>query len=257
MTLLFRLLTALAILLAPVISQAAPREEMTIAAAADLHHAMDDIVAGYRRDHPAASISVVYGSSGVLLTQIEQGAPFDLFFSADSDYPRQLVAHGQAGGQITPYALGHLVLWSASLDMHGVRLADLAQPRFGRIAIANPEHAPYGKRAEQALRGAGVWSAVEPRLVYGENIAQAAQFARSGAAQVGVIALSLALETEFKGSYVPVPDTAFQPLLQSFVLTKHGADSDTAKDFVRYVQTPPVRAILAHYGFSPPSAGEP
>jgi molybdate transport system substrate-binding protein len=249
---LFRLLTVLSISLAPAIGHAASSAQMTIAAAADLHEAMDQVVAAYRRDHPAASINVVYGSSGVLLTQIEQGAPFDLFFSADSDYPRQLVAFGQAGGAVKPYAVGHLVLWSASLDMRGVRVADLVQPRFGRIAIANPEHAPYGKRAEQALRGAGVWEAVQPRLVYGENIAQAAQFARTGNALVGVIALSLALEPDSKGSYAMVPDAAFQPLLQSFVLTKKGADNELAKDFERYVQSPPARAILARSGFSQP-----
>ena len=257
MKLLLPLLSLLATLLGPALSHADPGPQMTIAAAADLHHAMDDVVAAYRGAHPAASINVVYGASGVLLTQIEQGAPFDLFFSADSDYPHKLIADGQAGGQATAYAVGHLVLWSASLDMHGVRIADLAQPRFGRIAIANPEHAPYGKRAEQALRGAGVWDAVAPRLVYGENIAQTAEFARSGAAQVGIIALSLALEPAAKGSYVRVPDSAFQPLLQSFVLTKRGGDNALAQDFERYVQSPPARAVLAHYGFSPPAAGQP
>jgi molybdate transport system substrate-binding protein len=253
--LLFRILTLLALSLAPVASQAAPSQQMTIAAAADLHQAMDDLVTAYRRDHPAASIKVVYGASGVLLTQIEQGAPFDLFFSADSDYPQKLITEGQAGGAAVPYAVGHLVLWSASLDMHGVRVADLAQPRFGRIAIANPEHAPYGKRAQQALRAAGVWDALQPRLVYGENIAQTAEFARSGAAQVGIIALSLALDPGAKGSYAAVPDSAFQPLVQSFVLTKQGAGNDLAQDFERYVQRAPARAILTRYGFSRPAAG--
>jgi molybdate transport system substrate-binding protein len=252
MKLLFRLLTVLSISVAPAIGHAAPAAQMTIAAAADLHEAMDQVVAAYRRDHPATTINVVYGASGTLTTQIEQGAPFDLFFSADSDYPRQLIAHGDAGGQATPYAVGHLALWSASLDMHGVKLTDLAAPRFGRIAIANPEHAPYGKRAEQALRHAGVWDAVQPRLVYGENIAQAAQFASSGNAQVGIIALSLALRPEMNGSFAPVPDSAFDPLVQSFVLTRRGGDNDLARDFARYVQTPPARAILAHFGFTPP-----
>jgi molybdate transport system substrate-binding protein len=253
---LLPLLLVLATAFAPALAQAAPGAQMTIAAAADLHEAMDQVVVAYRRDHPAATINVTYGSSGTLTTQIEQGAPFDLFFSADSDYPRQLIAHGDAGGLATPYAVGHLVLWSASLDMHGVKLADLAQPRFGRIAIANPEHAPYGKRAVQALRGAGVWDAIQPRIVYGENIAQAAQFASSGNVQVGVIALSLALRPEMKGSYALVPDSAFDPLVQSFVLTKGGAGNDLAQDFARYAQSPAARAILGHFGFNPPG-GEP
>ena len=250
---LFQLLLVVASFALPGLARAAPSAQMTIAAAADLHEAMDQVVAAFRRDHPATTINVVYGSSGTLTTQIEQGAPFDLFFSADSDYPRQLIAHGDAGGPASPYAVGHLVLWSAGLDMHGVKLADLAQPRFGRIAIANPEHAPYGKRAEQALRRAGVWDAVQPRLVYGENIAQTAQFASSGNAQVGILALSLVLRPEMKGGYAAVPDSAFDPLLQSFVLTKRGGDNDLARDFAHYVQGSAARAILAHFGFTPPS----
>ena len=133
-----RLLAVLVLSLIPVMSHAAPGGRLTIAAASDLHRAMDEVVTAYRHDHPAVSINVIYGASGALLTQIEQGAPFDIFFSADSDYPRQLVAFGQSGGQITPYGVGHLVLWSASLDMRGVRVADLAQPRFGRRCLGWP-----------------------------------------------------------------------------------------------------------------------
>ena len=237
--------------------QAAGSRHITLAAAADLHYAMDHVIAAYRHDHPADSIDVVYGASGQLLTQIEQGAPFELFFSADSDYPKQLVAHGNAGGQPVPYAVGRIVLWSASIDMHGVQVADLAQPRFGRVAIANPQHAPYGKRAEQALRSAGVWDQLQSRLVYGENIAQTAQFAQSGNAQVGIIAQSLALDPAMaKGSYAPVPPTAYEPLQQSFVLTKRGADNALAQDFARYMQSAAARGILARYGFTLPGAAD-
>jgi molybdate transport system substrate-binding protein len=227
-------------------------DHITVAAAADLHHAMDKIVEAYQHDHPGQKIDVTYGSSGNLLTQIEQGAPFELFFSADSDYPQQLVAHGNAGGPPVPYADGHIVLWSASIDMTAVQVADLAQPRFGRIAIANPQHAPYGKRAEQALRAAGVWDALQSRLAFGDNIAQAAQFAQSGNAQVGIIAESLALDSPVKGTYVLVPPSLYQPLHQSFVLTKRGAGNALAKDFAQYVQGGQGRAILAQYGFKLP-----
>jgi molybdate transport system substrate-binding protein len=228
---------------------------ITLAVAADLHYAMDKVIAAYRHDHPADSVDVVYGSSGQLLAQIEQGAPFELFFSADSDYPKQLIAHGNAGGPAVPYAVGHIVLWSASIDMHHVQLADLKQPRFGRIAIANPQHAPYGKRAEQALRSAGIWDQLQPRLVYGENIAQTAQFAQSGNAQVGIIAQSLALDPAMaKGSYALVPSSTYELLQQSFVLTKRGAANPLAQDFARYMQSAPARAILARYGFTLPSA---
>ncbi|HET6552699.1 MAG TPA: molybdate ABC transporter substrate-binding protein [Dyella sp.] len=248
-------LLACAALLQPWSKASAEDQHITIAAAADLHDAMDKLIASYRRNHPGATLEVVYGASGMLLNQIEQGAPFELFFSADSSYPQQLVAHGKAGGTPVPYAMGHLVMWSASIDMSQVKVADLSQQRFGRIAIANPQHAPYGKRAEQALRAAGVWDAVQARLVYGENIAQTAQFAQSGNATVGLIAESLAKASPVKGSYALVPATMHEPLKQSFVLTQRGAGNALAKDFASYVQSPPARAILAGYGFSLPGAG--
>lgn len=230
---------------------------ITIAAAADLHEAMGKLVDAFQHDHPGSKVDVVFGSSGNLLTQIEQGAPFELFFSADSSYPQQLVAHGKAGGQPVPYAQGHLVLWSSSIDMSHVQVADLAQPRFGRIAIANPQHAPYGKRAEQALRAAGVWDAVQSRLVFGDNISQTAQFAQSGNAQVGIIAESLALGSSVKGSYVAVPPSMYEPLLQSFVLTQSGTGNTLAQDFAKFVQGPQARAIFKQYGFSLPAAAAP
>lgn len=225
---------------------------ITVAAAADLHQALDEVVVAYRHDHPDSRIEVVYGSSGNLLTQIEQGAPFELFFSADSNYPQQLVEHGKAGGTPVPYALGHLVMWSASIDMRGVQVADLAQPRFGRIAIANPQHAPYGKRAEQALRAAGVWDAVQSRLVFGDNIAQTAQFAQSGNAQVGLVAESLVIHSPVKGTSAPVPPSSYEPLRQSFVLTHRGAGSALAQDFAHYVQGAQAKAILSRFGFNLP-----
>jgi molybdate transport system substrate-binding protein len=235
------------------VATAAPAENhITVAAAADLHQALDDVIAAYRKDHPGSQIEVVYGASGNLLTQIEQGAPFDIFFSADSSYPQQLADHGKAGGTPVPYAYGHLVMWSASIDMKGVQVADLAQGRFGRIAIANPQHAPYGKRAEEALRAAGVWDKVQPRLVFGDNISQTAQFAQSGNAQVGLVAESLVVNSPVKGSYAPVPASLYEPLKQSFVVTQHGANNALALDFTRYVQSAPAKAILSHYAFNLP-----
>jgi len=249
-------LLLLGMALMPWTMASAADDHITIAAAADLHHAMDQVVEAYRRDHPGSRIDVVYGSSGNLLTQIEQGAPFELFFSADSDYPQQLVAHGKAVGLPVPYAQGHLVLWSATLDMRGVQVADLAQTRFGRIAIANPQHAPYGKRAEQALHNAGIWDKVQARLVYGDNIAQTAQFTQSGNAQVGLVAESLVLASPGKGSYALVPQTLYEPLRQSFVVTMRGASNPLAQDFARYVQDAPAKAILTRFGFSPPESME-
>lgn len=236
------------------VALAAPLDtHITVAAAADLHQAMDEVVAAYRHDYPDSRIDVTYGSSGNLLTQIEQGAPFEIFFSADSSYPQQLVEHGKASGTPVLYALGHLVMWSASIDMKGVQVADLAQAKFGRIAIANPQHAPYGKRAEQALRAAGIWDQVQSRLVFGDNIAQTAQFAQSGNAQVGLVAESLALGSSVKGSFVAVPPSLYEPLKQSFVITQRGAGNALAQDFARYVQSAPAKAILSRYGFELPA----
>ncbi|MEP6897301.1 MAG: molybdate ABC transporter substrate-binding protein, partial [Rhodanobacter sp.] len=175
---------------------------------------------------------------------------------ADSDYPQQLVAHGDAAGTPVPYAMGHIVLWSASVDARQLRVTDLTKPQFDRIAIANPQHAPYGKRAEQALRAAGVWEAVKPKLVYGDNIAQAAEFAASGNAKIGIIAQSLALDPQMakQGSYAVIPASLYQPLVQSFVVTRHGGASSLARDFAQYVQDPAARAALRRYGFDlPPS----
>ena len=246
--------TLLAGLLCPFFAIAAPTGRTLIAAAADLHHVMDRIVAVYRREHPGVRIDVVYGSSGILRTQVRQGAPFALFFSANSAYPEALARDGMTAGEPTVYALGRLVMWSARLDMHGVSVADLAQPRFGRIAIANPLHAPYGDRARQALRKAGVWASVKPRLVYGENIAQTAQLAVSGNARVGIVAASLVHAPAMrKGSAAPVPASLYAPLEQSFVITRRGAANPVAHDFARFVQSPRVRAIFARNGFGLPA----
>ncbi|MFZ1412987.1 MAG: molybdate ABC transporter substrate-binding protein, partial [Defluviicoccus sp.] len=168
-------------------SVSARAESITIAAAADLKFAMDDIVASFEAGHPADAVRVIYGSSGKFLTQIQQGAPYDLYFSADIAHPRRLADAGLAASDVIPYAFGRIVLWSVERDASAMTLASLADPKIARVAIANPKHAPYGKRAEEALRASGLWEAVEPKLVYGENIAQTAQFVQTGNAQVGII----------------------------------------------------------------------
>jgi len=249
-------LLGLALTLSMHTAQASQPRHMTIAAAADLRYALDAVIAAYHQAHPQDTIKVTYGSSGKLLAQIEQGAPFELFFSADSEYPKQLVAAGAASGDPVPYALGHIVIWSARVDASKLTVADLAKPSFGRIAIANPEHAPYGKRAEQALHAAGVWDAVKSRLVYGDNIAQTAQFIASGNAKVGIIAQSLAVDPQMakQGSYAVIPAALYQPLLQSFLVTRRGADNTLAHDFAHYVQGAEARDVLSRYGFGVPSA---
>lgn len=230
---------------------AAHAEKITIAAAADLKFAMDEIVTTFKMSNAADEVAVVYGSSGKFNTQVQQGAPFDLFFSADIAYPRELAKAGLAASEVKPYAVGRIVLWSATLDASKMTLASLADAKISRIAIANPKHAPYGKRAEEALRGAGVWDKVEPKLVYGENIAQTAQYVQTGNAQLGVLALSLALSTELasKGGYWLIPESLHSPLEQGFVVTKQASANALAKRFAEHMGSPAARAVMTKYGF--------
>ncbi|MDO8466441.1 MAG: molybdate ABC transporter substrate-binding protein [Gallionella sp.] len=226
-------------------------EKITIAAAADLKFALDEIVALFGKEHPADRVETIYGSSGKFQTQIRQGAPFDLYFSADIAYPRALKAEGFAASEVQPYAVGRIVLWSPSRDAGRMTLADLADSSIKKIAIANPKHAPYGKRAEEALKASGVWEKVEAKLVYGENVAQAAQFVQTGNAQAGIIALSLALSPELvkQGGYALIPDKLHQPLEQGFIITKRAAANPLAQAFARFMMEQEVRAVMARYGF--------
>ena len=229
-------------------------ERITVAAAADLKFALDEIVADFRSARPDDAVEVVYGSSGKFATQIRQGAPFDLYFSADIAYPRALEAEGLALGPTRPYAVGRIVLWSRTRDARALRLQDLADPALGRIAIANPRHAPYGKRAEEALRAAGVWDAVQPRLVQGENIAQTAQFVQTGNAAVGIIALSLALNPALagQGGYHLIDAVLHAPLEQGFILTRKAEGKALATAFADYIGSAAARAVLVRYGFELP-----
>ena len=193
-------------------------KEITVAVAADLKFAMDEIVVLYKTANPADAVKTVYGSSGKFHTQLQQGAPYDLFFSADIAFPQALEKADLASSRVYHYGTGRLVLWRNGRDTRSLQLADLADPAFYRIAIANPRHAPYGKRAEEALKAAGLWETVKARLIFGENVAQAAQFVQTGNAQVGLIALSLALSPGLsqQGSYTLIPDTLHPPLEQRF-----------------------------------------
>ncbi len=230
-------------------------EKIHIAAAADLKFAMQEIVRTFMAQNPGDKLEVIYGSSGKFNTQIQQGAPYDLYFSADIAFPLELAKAGFAASPVKPYGLGRLVLWSSALDASTMTLASLTDPKITRIAIANPKHAPYGKRAVEALQAAGLWEKIEPKLVYGENIAHAAQFAQSGNAQVGIVALALAISPELagKGGYWLVPDKLHKPLEQGFIVTKRAAGSALAKRFADYMDSQPARAVMVQYGFALPS----
>jgi molybdate transport system substrate-binding protein len=231
-------------------------ERITIAAAADPKFALDEIIVLFKSTHPAAQIETTYGSSGQFSTQIRQGAPYDLYFSADIGYPSALGSEGLAASEVQSYGVGRIVLWSQSRDAGKMTLADLTDPTIQKIAIANPQHAPYGQRAEEALKAAGVWEKMESKLVYGENIAQAAQYVQSGNAQVGIIALSLALGPELskQGSYALISDKLHRPLEQGFIITKRAVDNSLAHEFARYMAGKEARAIMTRYGFALPDA---
>lgn len=233
------------------LSLSAHAEKITVAAAADLKFAMDEIVITFKKANSGDEIDVIYGSSGKFHTQIQQGAPYDLYFSADISFPRELAKNGFSASEVKPYAFGRIVLWSASLDATKMTLSSLTDPKITRIAIANPKHAPYGKRTEEALRASNLWDQVEPKLVYGENISHTAQLVQTKNAQVGIIALALAINSELasKGGYWLIPDNMHEPLEQGFIITKEGANNALAKRFADYMGGKPARAVMTKYGF--------
>jgi molybdate transport system substrate-binding protein len=233
-------------------------ESVRIAAASDLKFAMDEIVFAFRDRHPEATVDVVYGSSGRFHAQIQAGAPYDLYFSADISYAESLQEAGFAASPVTTYAYGRIVLWSNVLDARSMTLESLADNTITRIAIANPRHAPYGARAEEAMRTAGVWELVERKLVYGENIAQTAQFVQSGNAQLGIIALALAMSPELarQGGYGLIPDTLHAPLQQGFIVTRRAQENALAAKFAEYMQRTDAREIMVRHGFVMPDEYE-
>lgn len=225
--------------------------ELQIAAAADLKFAMDEIVEAFRKVHPDDQIDVIYGSSGKFHAQIQQGAPFDLYFSADIAFPRELEQRGLSVGPTRSYAVGRIVLWSNVRDASRMTLADLADPTIRKIAIANPHHAPYGKRAKEALRAAGLWERLQEKLVLGENIAQTAQFVQTGNAEVGIIALSLALNPTLAtaGGYRLIDANLHEPLEQGFIIMKRAGNNPLASAFADFMSGRAARAIMIRYGF--------
>lgn len=241
-------------------SQTAAAEPPVIAGAADLQFALAEVAELFTKQ-TGQSVKLSFGSSGNFARQIRQGAPFELYFSADEDFVFDLARDGFTRDRGELYAIGRIVIivpHGSPLKPDGT-LADLraalADGRLTRFAIANPEHAPYGKRAEEALRRVGIWDAIKPRLVLGENVSQAAQFATSGSTQGGIIAYSLALAPKVSalGPFALVPEEWHQPLRQRMVLTKKAGP--VAAQFFDFAQSPPARAIFRKYGFVLP--GEP
>ncbi|MFP5390699.1 MAG: molybdate ABC transporter substrate-binding protein [Gammaproteobacteria bacterium] len=229
---------------------------LTLAAASDLTYTMDDLAAAFRVQEPGAEVKVILGASGSLSTQIRNGAPYDVFLSADTAYPARLAREGAADAstQIT-YAVGQAVVWSLDpkLDVkHGMNL--FKDARVARVAIANPEVAPYGRFARAALKHHGVWDAVAPKLVIGENIAQTAQFVQTGNAQVGIVSLATVVSPRMRGigAYFAIPADGLEPIEQGAIVTAHGKDNSLARRFMAFLRSPAARAILQRSGFRLP-----
>jgi molybdate transport system substrate-binding protein len=235
-------------------SSAASAQELAIAAASDLQAVFPAVVAQFEKSS-GHHVQVTYGSSGNFVAQIQNGAPFDLFFSADLEYAKRLESTGLAEpGSLYEYAVGKIVLWTrrdSGIDVtRGV--AVLRDDRVRKIAIANPQHAPYGRAAVAALKHEGVHDAIQSKIVLGENISQTAQFVQSGNADVGIIALSLALAPKAKemGTFAEIPVGSYPPIAQAAVIVNASKNKALARDFLAFMKRPETIALMQSFGFT-------
>jgi molybdate transport system substrate-binding protein len=229
--------------------------ELLIAAAADLNPALHEIARQFE-NKIGVRMKLSFGASGALTQQIQNGAPFDLFFSADMDYPKSLITDGQAdAASLYQYSLGKLVLWvsaTSPLDIEHLGMEALLDSSVKKIAIANPQHAPYGRAAVAALKHAGLYDRLADRFVMGENVSQAAQFAESGNAQAGFVALAHALSPTVKsiGKFWVVPADYYPPLEQGAVVLSGSQHKKEAAQFLKYLKTKDASDVLRKYGFT-------
>jgi molybdate transport system substrate-binding protein len=235
------------------VKESAPTR-LSIAAAADLKFALDDLIKEFEGKYPATKVNVTYGSSGNFFAQFQSGAPFDLFFSADIAYPRKLAEVGLGADDVFLYAIGRIVVWvpkDSPVDVEKLGIKALLDPSVRKIAVANPEHAPYGRAAVAAMKALNVYDTVASRLVYGENIAQTAQFVQSGAADVGILALSLAVAPQMRnaGRFWQVPLDAYPQMEQGGIILKSSRNLEAARAFREFVLGGHGREVLERYGF--------
>lgn len=238
-------------------AQGQQRAMVSVAAASDLVFCLEELNAQFQKAHSNITINVTSGSSGNFFAQIRRDAPFDVFLSADRRYPEELVRAGKAdGGTLYLYAVGRIVLWTTRTNLAVTNgLSILTNPSVRKIAIANPEHAPYGQAAKAALERAGVWAGVQHKLVIGENIAQTAQFVQTGNVDAGIVALSLVSAPRLKntGSWWLIPEDAHPRLEQAAVRTRHGTGNAAAGVYLDFLRSEAGRAILHRFGFGLPA----
>lgn len=225
---------------------------VNVAAAADLVYAFNEIEGIFSKKYPDDKINFQFGSSGKTFTQIANGAPYDAYFSADLNYPKKLKEDGFAVGNVKPYALGRIgfsTLKSSNIKIK--KATDLLNPAIKKISIANPEHAPYGKAAVEALKSYGIYDKVKSKLVYGENMSQATQFLQSGSVDVGVLAISMAKAPILAKdiTFTLIDGEKHKDILQGYALLTHGKDNEAAKRFISIVESAEGNKIMQKYGF--------
>jgi molybdate transport system substrate-binding protein len=248
-----RRLSLVAVVAVCFVSQLCFAQEITVAAAADLQFAMQDVAARFQKE-TGKTVKLIYGSSGNFFQQIQNGAPFDMFFSANLDYPKKLEAAGLTEpGSYYQYAKGKIVIWvrnESKLDLSsGMKV--LLDPSVKKIAVANPQHAPYGQAAVAAMQTEKIYESVKDKFVLGENISQTASFVVSGSADAGIVALSLALSPNMKdkGRYADIPADEYPPIEQACVILDSSKNKEAARQFLSFVKTAAIGDVLKSYGF--------
>lgn len=236
------------ILIAFWVALSAQAQTVKIAAAANLRFVFDEIKASYMSANPKVTVDVNFGSSGALLQQILNGAEFDVFMAADNSFPVKLKDQGAASGEIKTYAMGKLILWSNTIDL-SKGLEMLTDPSVKRIAIAKPELAPYGDRAIEVLKSLDLYDKVKDKIIYADNISQAAQFAQTGNAEVAFLAMSLTLTPEMKGSVYVIDPKLYKPIEQAMVLVKSWKVNPEAAKFMKFVLSDSCKPIFEKNGY--------
>jgi len=251
-------LLAAAALLLPRLAAPAPQRSVAVAVAANMKPAFEELTARFQATHPGVEVKATYGASGNFFAQIANGAPFDLFLSADAEFPARVVEKGLADGKAFTYAYGKLVVWvpkSSKIDLDGKGLAALTDPSVQKIAIASPEVAPYGRAAKAALEQAGLYQALKDRIVTGQSVSQAAQFVQSGNAQAGFVPLSLARTPPLseEGRAWPVPPSSYARIEQAGVVVKGAKEAALARELAAFIAGAGARDVLERYGYDLPA----
>ncbi len=235
-----------------ILNYAVQAQNIKIAAAPNLRYVLDELKASFEKQNPQIHLLVTFGSSGTLYQQITNGADFDVFMSADRTFPEKLKADGNVNGDVNVYAYGKLVLWSNTIDLKSQSINVLLKSEVVHIAIAKPEVAPYGERAIECLKYYQMLDKVKNKIVYADNISQTAQYAQSGNAQIGFLALSLALAPEMKGSYLLLDTKSYKPVDQGIVALKGSKNKDATEKFIKFILSKGCKPIFEKNGYTFP-----